>query len=242
MKGRDVLPESEVPMTPEMAHEMRGRLNLPVGFKAQWKGSQKGRCAILANGPSLPSAEELGRIDCPVVGVNRSFLRRASDFHVVVDKMHVGAYGHLLHKVTPHAVLRLTRYAARGCVTPMRLAYHRVKAAGRPMLPDLADDGWVTIGAGMAALQVAVWVGFDEIIFCGLDLRRAREHFYPEPEWMRSHLECCHASVLEAQVEYLRLVRPELDELGVRVISTTMNAGEHTLTKIRFDAIWPPAE
>ena len=43
-------------------------------------------------------------------------------------------------------------------------------------------------------------------------------------------------------MEYLRLVRPELDELGVRVISTAMNAGEHTLTKIRFDAIWPPEE
>jgi len=239
MRSNDVLPASHLEVTPKIARQMSGRCNLPEDFSATWKDSWTGdRCVILANGPSLPSATDLARIDCPVVGVNRSFLRRTSDVHVVVDKLHVGSYGHLLRDLMPDA-LRFTRYAARDCWTPMRLHYGVMKGLGRALLPDIADEGWITVGAGMAALQIAAWLGFKEIIFCGLDLRHDGQHFYDEPPWMVDHLAEHHLAVLERQREYLQLVRSELDQQGIKVINTVMDAGEYVLTKIRFDALWP---
>lgn len=238
MRGPDVLPRGEIAVTPEMARQMSGRCNLPLGFSDAWKDHWSGRCVILCNGPSLPRASDLARIDCPIIGVNRSFLRQQSDIHVVVDKMHVGSYGHLLRDRMPGA-LCFTRYAARGCWTPMRLHYNIIKSLGRPLLPDIVNDGWIIVGAGMAALQIAAWLGFTEIIFCGLDLRHDGQHFYDEPLWMIDHLHEHHSTVLEVQREYLRLVRPELDEREIRVINTVMDAGEDVLTKIGFDVLWP---
>ena len=239
MKGHDILPRGEIEVTPEIARQMSGRCNLPDDFSKMCKDDYEGqRCVILANGPSLPSAHDLARIDCSVIGINRSFLRRSSDIHIVVDKMHVGSYGHLLRDLMPNTLV-FTRYAARGCLTPLRLHYQLMKNLDRPLLPDIVTDGWIIVGAGMAALQIAVWLGFKEIIFCGLDLRRDGEHFYDEPPWMVSHLSEFHATVLEVQRDYLQLVRPELDRRNIKVISTTMDAGEHVLTKVRFDALWP---
>ena len=223
-----------------MRQELEGHHNLPEDFAATWHGTWSGqRCVILANGPSLQSATDLERIDCPVIGINRSYRRHLSDVHIVVDKLHVRNYGHLLPNLVPDA-LRLTRYNAPGCLTPRRLHYVKWHKSGGSLLPDIADVGWIALGAGMVALQVAVWLGSPEIIFCGLDLRRPMEHFYDEPPWMLDHMRIYGATSLDRQKEYLRAVKPKLDRCGIRVISTTMDAGENVLKKKEFNAIWRP--
>lgn len=221
-----------------MKQLMTGYCNLPEDFNALWQGRWAGqRCVILANGPSLPHTADLARIDCPIIGINRSYRRHASDIHVVTDKLHVLNYGDQLQYLVPDA-LRLTRYNAPGCLTPRKLNHGRRRDLGKTLLPNIGVEGWIKIGAGMAALQVAVWLGVTEIIFCGLDLRHPMEHFYYEPQWMLDHMRSFGAESLEHQREYLSDVRLELDRRGVVVISTTMDAGEDILMKEKFDDIW----
>jgi len=216
---------------------LEGHRNLPDDFAEVWKGRWTGqRCVILANGPSLPSTYDLARIDCPVIGINRSYQRHQSDIHIVVDKLHVRNYGDQLRDLLPN-VLILTRYNAPGCLTPHRLNYDEWEGS---LLPDIADEGWIALGSGMVALQVAAWLGFKEIIFAGLDLRHPMEHFYNEPQWMLDHMKTYGAESLERQREYLSDVQPELDERGIIVINTVMDAGEDILRKVEFDDIWRP--
>jgi hypothetical protein len=214
--------------------------NLPGDFKRKWKDKYKGRrCVILANGPSLPDTGMLQTIptDTVIIGVNRSFLRVPSEIHIVVDKVHTLWYGDLLEELTPLAELRMTMYPCKGAYTPKRRTLPATARGNdkKSLLPDLYDYGWIIRGASVGALQVAWWLGFETIVFCGLDLKKAGKHFCEEPEWLRKWLHTTHKEVLEAQVEYFEAVAPLVKAGGRRVINTCLDSGENVFEKVGFE-------
>ena len=226
---------------PSRSWTIRNRRNLPEDFKRKWHNKYKGkRCVIFANGPSLPEISVLQTIQTGVVqiGVNRSFLRAPSHIHVMVDKVHTLWYGDLLAKLTPLAVLRMTMYPCPGCYSPRRRTINAVESDGQNLLPDLYDYGWIIRGASVGAFQVAWWLGFETIVFCGLDLKHHATHFCEEPKWLADWLRTTHKEVLEAQVDYFHKIAPVVKESGRRVINTCLDSGEKVFEKVGFDEVF----
>ncbi len=144
------------------------------------------RCAILCSGLSARDCD-LSKIDVPIIGVNWSFLGRQPDVHVISNKILIAKHGNELPTLTPNAWARFAWLPARGAYTPrISMKYASMKPVDRkwriPKMPfgyNLFRDGWVFGGGGPCALQVAVTLGFDDIIFVGLDLCHGDDfHFY----------------------------------------------------------------
>ncbi len=203
---------------------MRG---LPQDFAAKWKNRYAGqRCAILANGPSLPSAEALARIDCTVIGTNRSYERRASDIHVIVDKKLTAKLRRTLKRDTPRAVLRLSNHPCPGCLSPERIFWEYGR--GTTYSLDLTE-GWVICCVAPAALQAATYLGFEEIIFCGLDLQGEKRFYKGGLSFKIPY---------RVQIGFFVINKPILDKLGVRVINTTVDSAERVFEKVPFDEVF----
>jgi len=123
-----------------------------------------GRCAILGNGPSLPADlwEVQHRVpSIPSVGVNRSWRVRQSIFHVALDPIHVeelreGLWTTGMFFTKPEHAMKLRHTSCIALNDPAPAAW--------PLRRHVPQ-------AGPAAVQVALWLGMDEIILCGFDMR-----------------------------------------------------------------------
>ena len=204
----------------------------PEKFEKEWKGRYKGRCAILMDGPSLPSVEQLARIRCPVICGNKSFERRAPDIYVMVDPQLSLKIGNNVSMLVPSAKLIMTCYALPNTIAPLTNYWMHTKDANFHFAEDIAYQGWVLCCVMPCAVQVAVYLGFREIVFCGLDLHFLDgKHFYPGGKSTTRYM--------NVQVEWLAKAKPTLDRLGVKLISTTMKSAERVSEKIPFDKMFP---
>ncbi len=206
----------------------------PAAFEKRWRNRYVGqRCAMLMDGPSLPDAEALKRIDCTVIGTNRSYKRCSPDIYVIVDPRLTREIGSVLPELTPNAVLRMSAYGASGVIVPKTVRWMgKARENGYHFSTDIANDGWVLCCVMPCAVQLATYLGFKEIVFCGLDLHfKDGMHFYPGGT--------SHISYMEAQYQWLYLVRETLDEMGVRCINTSMNSAVRCFKLVRFNEVFP---
>lgn len=207
---------------------------VPDNFERKWKDKYIGRqCLIIADGPSCPSAKVLARARCKIIGTNRAYLRtKKLDIYVMVDPYLTKEIGKTLDEHVQGTELRMTAYPCRGSVTPITTIWTDAYAQHRYFEPDLAHRGWVMCCVVPAAIQVAYYLGFREMVFCGLDL-----HFNDGLHWYEGGKS--RIAYMNHQINWLRLAGPTLKALGVRLINTSMHSAENTCQKMPFKEVFP---
>jgi hypothetical protein len=206
----------------------------PESFECNWKDRYLGwQCLIIADGPSCPSREKLEQVRCKVIGTNRAYKRTSRiDMYVMVDPKLTREIGEDLPTHVPGTELRMTAYSCKGSVTPITTLWDDGLAQGRYFEPDLARRGWVMCCVVPAAIQVAYYLGFREMVFAGLDLHfNDGLHWYPGGKSRQVYM--------NHQINWLRLAGPVLKELGVRLINTSMHSAEETCEKMPFGEVFP---
>lgn len=161
---------------------------LPGKNIAELKGIHFGAVALLFNGPSL-SNHDLFRIKTPIIGMNRTHAGNKGydgpqpDYLCVIDEIWFHIQDVLNH---PGLINGGVNRVDKG---------HRATRSFRaaPFSFDLAHDGYVFPvpgTTGFLALQLAVYMGFDQIHCLGLDLNGSHfdgstgsQHY----NWMKRH-------------------------------------------------------
>lgn len=138
---------------------------------ADFGGAYSGRVAIMCGGTTA-TERDLSRIRCPILGVNKSY--RFIEYP--------RTFAHLLSGI----VSACNDAPAIAALWPgMPLFSWRTPPGGMPHNSSLfilgqcsafnldASKGGIRwLGAAVASLQLVVFMGFDEIVFVGLDLKR----------------------------------------------------------------------
>lgn len=199
----------------------------PFASLAALRGRHKGRCVILANGPSLQTPEQLARVDCPVIGMNRSYERRASDYHVFIDRT-------AIKEQLPHVagkcpvIIRRQEQPIDGTIhVPIEFT----------MLPRFFDleRGWFVAGAAIAATQLAVHLGFTDLVYCGLDLKRRGDmlHFYGHGRYVDFDPQI--AAFAAVFVTFRDHYQGE-----IRAFNTCQDSAERQFERLDFNQVWRP--
>lgn len=206
----------------------------PEAFEREWKNKYMGwQCLIIADGPSCPPRKVLERARCKVIGTNRAYKRTQKiDIYVMVDPYLTREIGKTLDQEVPGTELTMTAYPCRGSITPITTIWTDAMPTGRYFEPDLAHRGWVMCCVVPAAVQVAWYLGFREIVFAGLDL-----HFNDGLHWYEGGKS--RIVYMNHQINWLRLAGPKLRARGVRLINTSMNSAEKTCEKMPFEEVFP---
>jgi len=190
---------------------------------------------------------DLSLIDVPIIGINKSYLGRMSDIHVFTD-------GHLIKmrkaeincatKKVPVKFNAALRRPMDGCFTPKKIQHlnNQTYKCGTVVktLPadyDIYHDGWIFAGGAPCALQVAMSLHFEEIIFIGLDLNlQVGHHFYEKD---MSDTERRRAiSGASVQIDFFQQFLPQLAGRSIKVINTSTSSALDVFEKIPFASIW----
>ncbi len=146
------------------------------------RGKHSGRTFILGNGPSLAD-HDLSKIPEPTFGVNRSFMVNWSTYHVALDHLTFREHDEELRRIA----VKSTIFSATNRYPP--------EADYVTEVTNLGDDiGWSwDMEQGVyprfstyMAMQLAVWIGFDDIVLLGTDLgprgggAEQRGHFFSQ--------------------------------------------------------------
>jgi len=135
-------------------------------------------CAVLLNGPSL-SDHDLTKIDCITIGVNRSWMLHASDYHIAIDDSHWKIYHRMRSRSMKSGEIKNLITGADGPAYAIRVRDLRERGPEvGPLQQFKAPFGWswdLERGAYMhnvafTALQVAAYMGFRTIYLLAFDL------------------------------------------------------------------------
>lgn len=161
---------------------------LPGKPISTFKGVHSGKVALLFNGPSL-AKHDLFRIKVPIIGMNRTYVGHKGyegpdpDYLCAIDDVWIHE-----KDVAKHPRL------INGSVVKTDLGYRVTRSfRATPFSFDLAHDGYVPLipgTTGFLALQLAAYMGFEEIYCLGLDL--GGSHFDNSTgsahyKWMNRH-------------------------------------------------------
>ncbi len=148
---------------------------------ADVRGIHSGRTFILGNGPSLGD-HDLSKLQEPTFGVNRSFKVHTSQYHVASDELTFREHRADLRITPRHVFATWGRFPAEDThwLIPIK---------------DLGDAiGWSWDLAGgvyprfstYVAMQLAVYMGFTDIVLLGTDLG-ARRATTAGVTWTKGH-------------------------------------------------------
>lgn len=145
-----------------------------------YKGLHRGkRLFILASGPSLNQCD-LSQLNRRItMGLNRSVLVYPETYyHCVMDQRLFDLYGDLLQK---------TRQLFTVEGRPFGIRLKNLAAEGFSW--DLAEGIYTGYTIAYFALQLAVYMGFEEVFYVGLDLRHEgrHTHFFGRDEASATH-------------------------------------------------------
>lgn len=212
------------------------------------------RCFLLGNGPSL-NRTDLGRLrDEVTFGLNRIYLKFDEIGYETSYLMCINR--HVLRQFADDLrALGTTRFLASACgdrFTPgeqllLLPTVHAVGFARRPVRRGVHEGGTVTF----AALQLAYFMGFSEVVLVGVDHRfqtsgpanrlvRATEedpdHFAPDyfgagVEWQLPDLEASERSY--------RIARRAFEDDGRRIVDATVGGALEVFPKADFERIAP---
>ena len=134
-------------------------------------------CAVLGNGPSLIT-HDLTRLTCKHIGVNRSWKLIQSTYHVVADIEHLREYFAGQWDTRLLFSWRLPHKKFQAMRTPEK--DNKVRWADRHHHDWIVQSKRPWSGfSGIAAVELAVWMGFDPIYLIGYDLHDKEGKFYP---------------------------------------------------------------
>lgn len=137
---------------------------LPGDDIADVKGTQSGACVVLGNGPSVATTD-IRAFRLPVIGCNRTFPGFPGydgpdpDWYCAIDTLWIER-GEIRNR---RGLVNMSQHHA-----PIGL---RVSKSYRmdPWSFDLARDGVVPVDTGYCAMQVAVYLGFTELLLVGFE-------------------------------------------------------------------------
>lgn len=188
--------------------------HLDPGCVAFYKGAYRGRVAILCGGTSIDE-QPLERISCPILGINESWRPpRGITYprtwaHLLSDWRGADAYGAEVVKRWP---LMLTfQKISRNTHVPgaIPLLASRVEHFSL----DMHAGSW-NVAAPVLALQLVVYLGFTDIVFVGLDLKRrgSRLHWWDAAADVRDPARDWHvqAHALRRCAAELSVARPDV--------------------------------
>lgn len=138
---------------------------------SDYKDRYTGRLAILLSGTTARE-QDLSRITCPILGVNQSYRLGVTyprtPWHMVSGKVSSRDHVPIIHRTWPH----LPIFGVQWPLLVQVPGVVRLKIGGPTFSLDLATKGIYCLGAAVMSLQLAVHMGFTEIIYVGLDLKR----------------------------------------------------------------------
>lgn len=183
--------------------------------------------AILANGPSL-LRHTLAEIPCRTIGLNRSWEKHRSTYHLTIEQAHEDAHPLVYAGLEALGCLFTMGEGWKypGTVIP---TYPPAWCKLHPFSRDLeagAVIGWDGIGSvAYVALQLAVWMGFARVYYLGLDL--GGDHFHGD--WPASQ-------TLASQNRLFRAAIPYLDDTQVFVCGNADSQCD-AFQKVPFSAL-----
>jgi hypothetical protein len=199
---------------------------------------------------------DLDRVDVPVIAVNWAVLGyRQAPVHVISNMTLILKHRDgTLPDLSPYAKQRFAGKPIKGAHTPkviMKYAGKRHLQAGLriPRLPDNYDvfkHGWVFAGGGPCALQIARSLGYNDVVYIGLDLLHGKDfHFYsseskiPHGQKNISQYSGYSNTMLDMawkiQTEYFRQVRPQMEDAGIRIRNTGLAP---VFERVPFDEVF----
>lgn len=172
----------------------------------KFKGLHRGkRLFVLASGPSL-NACDLTKLERRItMGLNRSVLVYPETYyHCVMDQRLFDLYGELLGR---------TRQLFTVEGRPFGIRLKNLAAEGFSW--DLAEGIYTGYTIAYFALQLAVYMGFSEVFYLGLDLRheQGKTHFFGRDEASARHEE----TEFPKMTKMLRYGAEAIKDRGVRV-------------------------
>ena len=146
-----------------------------------FRGLHSGRTFILGNGPSLGD-HDLSRLQEPTFGVNRSFKAHVSQYHVASDELTFREHRSDLRITPRHVFATEGRFPEvdRPWIVPIKTLGDAIGWSW-----DLAEGVYPRFST-YVAMQLAVWMGFTDLVLLGTDLTargkgpEARGHFFSD--------------------------------------------------------------
>jgi hypothetical protein len=131
-------------------------------MKNKGVGVAQGRLevALLGNGATLPPAEELALLPMPTIGLNRSWMRILSPYHMSVDRVHIAE----LHN---HHYPGMYFCSWRQPNVDVWLGNRPTGWYREPRDNSRRVSGW----AGTVAIELAYWLGYRKIYLVAYDLK-----------------------------------------------------------------------
>ena len=141
-------------------------MTLPID---SFRGIHSGRTFILGNGPSLGD-HDLSKLQEPTFGVNRSFKAHASQYHVASDELTFREHRSDLRITPRHVFATEGRFPAEDAdwVIPIKTLGDAIGWSW-----DLAKGVYPRFST-YVAMQLAVYMGFTDIVLLGTDLGSRR--------------------------------------------------------------------
>jgi hypothetical protein len=204
-----------------------------------YRAAYEGRVAILLGGASVRE-QDLSRVRCPILGTNQSWRGLSwprAVAHVLSDWRTALDYGaHVVSSWPSMPVFQKAfdvRYVLPGTI-PLW------KRDGEGFRFDLEHGAW-TMGAPVLALQLAVYMGFSEIVLLGLDLkmRGANVHWWDAAP-MGAILESQAAANWALQAAALITCAEAIatHPRGVRVVNVSHDSACDAFTRRPFDEVF----
>jgi hypothetical protein len=215
------------------------------------------RCVLMGNGPSLARMDLAPLKDEITFGLNRIYLLFdhlpfTPTYYVAVNELVLAQFVDEIRALPIPKFLNWNqrRHFAPGdpdtCFLKTRLGL--ADAFGRDLTKPLSSGGTVTY----VALQVAYYLGFDEVILIGVDHNfadkgtpnktevrtQARDdnHFHPNyfPKGVKWQL----PDLMRSEMAYA-LAREAFEQDGRRILDATVGGQCPAFEKVSFDALFP---
>ena len=193
-----------------------------------------GRCVILCPGPSAGRVD-LSRVDCAIIGVNRSFELFPGPYvgYVCVDWNGMEEWDGPLRRLWDNGTAVFLRHDYRDGRTP---DYGIPLSAGYQGAGEFETDIeraiWIA-EAAPTALQVAGYLGFREILFIGLDLQKVAGRRYFDNHRRDSLADYSN------QRAVLQQMAPGLASAGYRIVNLSDTTAEGFFEQGRFRDFFP---
>jgi hypothetical protein len=195
-----------------------------------YKGRYAGRRVAILCGGTTAAEQDLSRITCPILGVNESW--RAMPYprtfaHVLSDMAGAQAYGGYVVTTWPDMPVFQKVWAEGMMLIPGAIA---IRSSSDRFSFDL-ERGASTSCAPVLALQIAVYLGFTDVVMVGLD----HKHRGDKMHWW-DHGPAMHPNRAQAERNWkiqgqalrhcARILRGRRPDVVVRNVSheTTCNA------------------
>lgn len=174
------------------------------------RNKESGPVALLGNGPSL-KRWPLDRLNCPTIGINKSWERTKSKYHCFVSGYFVEQFNTgIVESEVVFFSFRFIQRLAKNFVSQYKglLVPVMEMPKQRKLQWNLSQGSDATFG-GIFAIQVALFLGFKKLYLLGYDEHNDEGHF-SEDKTQVENREGTH-------LPFYSLAKHTTDSLGIKV-------------------------